>query len=140
MKEKNMYAKFETEIKIRPDDIDLNNHVHNTKFLDYVLAARYEQMKHNYKMSMDEFHRLNFNWVVSTTHIEYKRALKLDDEIFVRTQIGSMGGAQSKVNFWIIKKENNKTAAEGYIVYTMISIKSGRPARIPDEIMEKYSV
>ncbi|GAB6283208.1 MAG: hypothetical protein STSR0008_19660 [Ignavibacterium sp.] len=40
-----MYSTFESEIKIRPDDIDLNNHVHNTKYFDYVLAARYEQMK-----------------------------------------------------------------------------------------------
>jgi len=42
-----MNSIFETEITIRPDDIDLNNHVHNTKYLDYVQAARYEQMKNN---------------------------------------------------------------------------------------------
>jgi len=35
---------FESEIAIRPDDIDLNNHVHNTKYLDYVLAVRFVQM------------------------------------------------------------------------------------------------
>ena len=42
-----MYYIFETEITIRPDDIDLNNHVHNTKYLDHVQAPRYEQMKNN---------------------------------------------------------------------------------------------
>lgn len=35
-----MNSIFETEIAIRPDDIDLNNHVHNTKYLDYVLAIK----------------------------------------------------------------------------------------------------
>lgn len=135
-----MYSIFESEIKIRPDDIDMNNHVHNTKYLDFVLAARYEQMTNNYKMSMEEFHKINFNWVVSITHIEYKRALKLTDNILVRTQVDSVNGAQSKVKFWIVKKDNNKTAAEGYIIYTMVSLKSGRPTRIPDEIIKKYSV
>lgn len=135
-----MYSVFESEIKIRPDDIDLNNHVHNTKYLDYVLAARYEQMINNYKMSMEEFHNLDYNWVVSITYIEYKRALKLTDKILVRTQIDSVNGAQSKVNFWIVKMDNNKIAAEGYIIYTMISLKSGRPIRIPDEIIKKYSI
>ena len=134
------YSTFETEITIRPDDIDLNNHVHNTKYLDYVLAARYDQMKKDYKMSMSEFHNLDFNWVVSITHIEYKRALKLDDKIVVRTQVDSVNGAQCKVNFFIALKETNKTAAEGYIIYTMISTKSGRPVRIPDEIIERYSI
>lgn len=135
-----MYSAFETEIKIRPDDIDLNNHVHNTKYLDFVLAARYEQMVKDYKMSMEDFHRLNFNWVVSVTHIEYKRSLNLDDKIIVRTQIDSVNGAQSKVNFWIIKKETEKIAAEGHLIYTMVSLKTGRPVRIPNEIVDKYSI
>jgi len=135
-----MYSVFESEIKIRPDDIDLNNHVHNTKYLDYVLAARYEQMINNYKMSMEEFHNLDYNWVVSATYIEYKRALILGDKISVRTQIDSVNGAQSKVNFWIVKSENNKIAAEGYLLYTMVSLKSGRPVRIPEDIIKRYSV
>lgn len=135
-----MYSVFESEIKIRPDDIDLNNHVHNTKYLDFVLAARYEQMLKDYKMSMEDFHRLNFNWVVSVTHIEYKRSLNLDDKIIVRTQIDSVNGAQSKVNFWIIKKETEKIAAEGHLIYTMVSLKTGRPVRIPNEIIDKYSI
>lgn len=135
-----MYSVFETEITIRPDDIDMNNHVHNSKYLDFVLAARYEQMTNNYKMSMDKFHKLNFNWVVSIAHVEYKRALKLDDKILVRTKVDSIQGAQSQVNFWIVKKDDKKTAAEGYIIYTMISLKSGKPVRIPEEIVKMYSI
>ncbi len=135
-----MYSIFETEIYIRPDDIDMNNHVHNTKYLDYVLAARYDQMIKDYRMPMNEFHELDYNWVVSTTHIDYKRALKLDDKIVVRTQIDSVNGAQSKVNFWIVKKDTGKTAAEGYLIYTMISLTSGRPVRIPEEVIRRYSV
>ena len=49
------YSTFETDVAIRPDDIDMNNHVHNSKYLDLVLAARYDQMTRCYKMSMDEF-------------------------------------------------------------------------------------
>ena len=135
-----MYSIFESEIIIRPDDIDMNDHVHNTKYLDYVLAARYDQMQKDYKMSMSEFHKLDYNWIVSATHIEYKRALKLGDKIIVKTQIDFVSGAQSKINFWIVKKDSGKTAADGYLLYTMISKKTGKPVRIPDEIINKYSV
>lgn len=136
-----MYSTFETEITIRPDDIDMNNHVHNTKYLDYVLAARYDQMQKDYKMSMSEFHNSGYNWVISTTHIDYKRALTLNDKIVVVcTQLDSVNGAQCTVKFKILKKENHKLAAEGYLIYTMIDLKNGKPVRIPDEIIKKYSI
>ncbi|HMU44489.1 MAG TPA: thioesterase family protein [Ignavibacteriaceae bacterium] len=135
-----MYTAFETEITIRPDDIDMNNHVHNSKYLDYILAARYDQMKKDYKMPMEEFITLGFNWVVSSSFIEYKRALKLTDKIIVRTQLDSFSGAQSKVKFWVIKTDNNKTAAQGEIIYTMISLKSGKPIRIPEEVLKRYLI
>lgn len=134
-----MFSVFETEIIIRPDDIDLNNHVHNSKYLDYVQAARYDQMINSYKMSMEEFHRLGYNWVASTAHIEFKRPLKLGDKVVVKTQLKSYSGAQVTVNFWILKKDKNKVSAEGFLVYTMISLSSGKPVRIPDEIIERYS-
>jgi Predicted thioesterase len=118
----------------------MNNHVHNTKYFDFVLAARYIQMDKNYKMSMKEFFDLGYTWVISTSHIDFKRALKLDDEIIVRTQVAEVSGAQCKVNFWIFIKATKKVSAEGYINYTMIFTNSGRPARIPEFIVEKYSI
>ncbi len=39
-----VYSKFETELAVRPDDIDLYQHVHSTRYLDCLLAARFEQM------------------------------------------------------------------------------------------------
>lgn len=135
-----MFTVFASEITIRPDDIDLNNHVHHTKYLDYVLAARYIQMKEKYKMAMSEFHKLELNWLVSTTHIDYKRALKLEDKILVKTQSESANGAQSRVLFWIVNKETNKVAAEGYIIYTLISMKTGKPVRIPEDVIQIFSV
>ena len=48
-------TRFETELHVRPDDIDMNQHVHSSRYQDYVLAARYDQMARCYKVSMDEF-------------------------------------------------------------------------------------
>ena len=87
-----VYSTFETEVKIRPDDIDMNNHVHYSKYLDYLLAARYEQMKNDYKISMEEFVERGFGWVASTLHIDYKRGLTLTDTALVKAQIESASG------------------------------------------------
>lgn len=135
-----MYSIFETEIAIRPDDIDMNNHVHNTKYLDFVQAARFHQMKNNYNMSMEEFYALGLNWFASAAHIVFKRSLKLGNTALVKTQLKSYNGAQVTVNFWILNKETGKLAAEGFLDYTMVSMKTGRPLRIPDDIIKRYSV
>lgn len=137
----NTYAVFETEITIRQDDIDLNNHVHSSKYFDYVLHARFEQMRLNYKMSMEEFIERGYSWFASVAHMEFKRALSLTDRhAIVKTQIESITGAQVKVLFWIVNKRTNKVAAEGYGLYTLVDIKTGKAVRIPEDIMQKYTV
>lgn len=50
-----MHTKFDSEIIVRPSEIDINRHVHQSVYLDYVLFARWDQMKRCYKMSMGEF-------------------------------------------------------------------------------------
>ncbi|HET55259.1 MAG TPA: acyl-CoA thioesterase [Ignavibacteria bacterium] len=136
----NKYSIFETELTIRPDDIDMNNHVHNSKYLDYVLAARYDQMRKDYKVTMEDFLERGFTWVVSQVNINYKRALILTDKIIVRTQVDDFNRSQSIVNFEIVKKENGKVAADGQFIYTMINVETGRPAKIPEDFIAKYTI
>lgn len=136
----NIYSTFTSEIIIRPDDIDMNNHVHFSKYLDYFLAARYEQMERDYKISMEEFIEMRLNWVASSMNINYKRPLKLGDTAIVKTQMDTFQGAQVSVHFWIYRKKTNKLAAEGNGVFTLINIDNGRPARITKEITDRYSI
>src|SRR3954454_16131215 len=83
-------TKFETEMQVRPDDIDMFQHVHSSRYLDYLLAARFEQMERCYKMPMQEFLKLGLGWVVKTSHFEYKRPLCLAEWFTVRTWIEDM--------------------------------------------------
>ncbi len=138
--DKKEYAIFSTEIIVRPDDIDMNNHVHFSRYLDYFLAARYDQMGRCYKLSMEEFIEMGYNWVASNMNINYKRALKLGDVAIVKTQISSFNGAQVKANFWIYNKKTNKLISDGYGNFTLININNLKPARIPQEILDKYLV
>ena len=134
------YSKFETELAVRPDDIDMNNHVHNSRYLDYVLAARYDQMKRCYKMSMDEFISLGLGWVVKACLIEFKRPVVLGNTILVRTWIEKIESARVTVRFEIIKKDSHKLASDGYFEYSMINLKTGRAEKIPQNIIRKYSI
>lgn len=134
------YAVFESELQVRPDDIDMNNHVHNSKYFDYVLAARYDQMERFYKMPMEEFLALNFGWVINTAFVEYKRPLLLGDRFTVKTWIISIAKKDLKVGFEIYRNKTGKLCCNGWFDYTMVNTKTGRSEVIPEWIIEKYAI
>jgi acyl-CoA thioester hydrolase/thioesterase-3 len=133
-------TKFETELQVRPDDIDMFQHVHASRYQDYVLAARFDQMKRCYKMSMEEFMAQDLGWFVNDFYIEYKRQLKLAECFTVRTWVEQCFRTGVKVQFEIIKKDSQKLSSRGYSNYGLIHLASGRPATIPEEILVKYSI
>lgn len=140
MSENILFSKFESEISVRPDDIDMNNHVHNAKYFDYVLAARYDQMERCYKMSMNEFIARGFGWVVSSCAMQFKRPLKLGDTAIVRTHIQEVRTNGVNVLFEILRKETGKLCVDGVFEYTIVNLKTQRAEKIPDDIIQKYSI
>ncbi len=134
------FSRFKTEYTVRPDDIDMFQHVHNSKYLDYVLAARYDQMRDFYKMTMEEFIIDGFGWVVQTAHINYKRPMVMGEKFSVETGIESMNQRGSRVNFEIKIMKTNKVSCDGWFDYILIDLKTGRSAKVTPKMIEKYSI
>lgn len=138
--EKNEYSIFETELRVRPDDIDMFNHVHNSKYFDYVLAARYEQMEKFYKMPMEEFLNSGFGWVVRTAHVDYKRPLVMGELLKIRTGILTINEKGCRVQFEIENTRTGKIASDGWFDYVMIDTTTGKGCKVSEEMIKAYSV
>jgi acyl-CoA thioester hydrolase/thioesterase-3 len=134
------FARFESEMEVRPDDIDMFQHVHSSRYQDYVLAARFDQMKRCYRMSMEEFLARGMGWFVQTAHLEYKRQLGLGEKFTVRTWVGEILATGVCVEFEIFKLPSRKVACSGHFIYALIDMSSRRAIPIPADVMEKYSV
>jgi acyl-CoA thioester hydrolase/thioesterase-3 len=135
-----VYSKFETELQVRPDDIDMYQHVHSSRYMDYVLAARFEQMERCYKMPMAEFQKHGFGWFMAATEMNFRRALELGDRFVVRTWIEKFTLIGLRVRFEIDRAGGGKRCCDGWCDYVMISLETARPVRIPDWILHKYSI
>ncbi|MEC5126705.1 thioesterase family protein [Verrucomicrobiales bacterium BCK34] len=134
------FSAFTSMVQVRPDDIDMNQHVHNAKYFDYVLTARYDQMERCYGMSMEAFLERGFSWVVRASYMEHKRPLRIGDTAAVKTAVTEIRERGVKVSFDITKEADSKTVAKGWLDYAMVSLQSGRPQPIPDDIIQIYSV
>ena len=131
---------YETEMQVRPDDIDMFQHVHSSRYMDYVLAARFDQMGKFYKMPMSEFLEHGFGWVINTSTIQYKRPLKLGDTFIVKTNLVEMEKTGCIVKFSIINKLTGKLSCDGEFHYTMINLKTARAETVPQWIIDRYSI
>jgi acyl-CoA thioester hydrolase len=133
------YRKFESELAVRPDDIDMNNHVHTSRYMDYVLYARYDQMGRCYGMPIDRFLEQGWSWYVKSCTIDFKRSLGLGDTVLVRTWLDSFAKSDALVRFEIYKKGTMKLAASGTLLNTMVSVATGRAETIPDWVIRQYA-
>ncbi|MCD0489613.1 acyl-CoA thioesterase [Pedobacter sp. MC2016-14] len=138
--EKAAYSIFESELKVRPDDIDMFNHVHNSKYFDYVLAARYEQMELFYKMPMESFLESGFGWVVRTAYVDFKRPLILGDVVKVRTGILTINEKGCRVQFEMENQRTKKIAADGWFDYVMIDTHTGKGCKVNEDMIRAYSI
>jgi YbgC/YbaW family acyl-CoA thioester hydrolase len=135
-----VFSRFETELEVRPDDIDMFQHVHASRYQDYVLAARFEQMKRCYKMSMEDFLARGLGWFVLTAHLEYKRQLSLGEQFIVKTWVQEIFETGVRVDFEILKKPSRKISCTGYFSYALIDLATRRIVPLPQDVLEKYSI
>mgnify|MGYP001370567937 FL=1 len=135
-----VYSKFETEMQVRPDDIDMYQHVHSSRYMDYVLAARFDQMERCYLMPMSEFQKRGYGWFMATSHMKFRRPLGLGDRFVVRTWIEEFTSVGVKVQFQIVRRADLQLSCDGWFDYVMVSIETARAVRVPADIRAKYSV
>ncbi|MBM3920632.1 MAG: acyl-CoA thioesterase [Sphingomonadales bacterium] len=131
---------YTTRLQVRPDDIDMFGHVHSSRYMDFVLAARFEQMERCYRMSMQEFLDHNLGWYLSAAELRFLRPLKMGDFMDVQTRIVEMGTASVRVEFTILLSASGKTSCKGWAEYVLVDVKSGRSKSIPDWIIQRYSL
>ena len=135
-----VFARFETELAVRPDDIDLYQHVHSTRYLDYVLAARFDQMDRCYGMSMKAFAARGLGWFMKAANIQYRRPLGMGDQMIVRTWITEFHPDGVRVGFEIVRADNGKRVCDGHCDYTLVTLEDGRATPIPEDVRAKYGV
>ena len=134
-------SRFRSSFTVRPDDLDLFQHVHSSRYQDYLLAARFDQMERCYGISMNTFIEKGFGWFVSEFHIQYKGQLGLGDRFDVTTWIESIQAASVRVHFEIDRTSPTaQRCCYGESRYVLIKLDSGRPTRIPPWVRQAYSV
>ena len=83
-----------SKMKVRFHDCDPFNHLNNSRYIDYMLTARGDQLLENYDFDIYRIAReQSVGWVSAQTQISYLSPALLAEEILIQTQLIAYSGS-----------------------------------------------
>lgn len=112
---------LESTMKVRFHDCDPFNHLNNSRYLDYIITARGDQLIEQY--NLDIYHMANaegVGWVAAQTQIAYAEPAQLMEEVLIQTQLLSFSrkSVQVEGSMW----SSNKTALKALMWTTLVHV------------------
>ena len=85
---KEMKKIIESTMKVRFHDCDPFNHLNNSRYIDYIMTARGDQLLDNYDFDIYRIAREELvGWVTAQTQISYLSPAFLAEELLIQTQL-----------------------------------------------------
>lgn len=127
---------IEMDIKVRTYDIDSAGHVSNIHYLYWMEDMRLEVMERYFPMK--PLLEQGYQPVITATHIEYKRAVKLFDKPKGYMWIKEVGKVSYTFEGQIFVGETLATHA----IHTGVFVDpvSGRPRKLPTEFVQAFQL
>ena len=130
------HGPFELEFEVRPEDIDLLNHVNNVVYLKWVQEVA---IAHWTRAAPAEAQAALF-WVVVRHEIDYRRPALLGDHLIARTWVGPATRRQFERNTEILRAGDRTLLARARTLWCPMSTATGRPTQVSESVRAAFSV
>ena len=120
------------EIIVRPTEIDVNGHVNNAKFVEYLEWGREEWYERN-GLPYDQLHAMGATTVTVNINLNYRRECRQGERLTIVTRPERLG----RTSFTLaqeIRKVDGEVAADATIVLVTIDPTSRKPCVVPQKL------
>ena len=125
---------FEMTFTAAPGHIDELGHVNNAVWVQWIQQVAVA----NWDSIAQPAHRDRYFWVVVRHEIDYLRAAHEGDEIVARTWVGDAPQGARFDRFVEFSGADGKTCVRARTVWAMLDRSSGRPLRVPPEVVAPF--
>jgi acyl-CoA thioester hydrolase len=124
---------------VRPEHIDELGHAGNVSWIQWVNDAA---IAHSGSIGLTgEFYReFGTVWVVRRHDIEYFASALAGELLVAATWVANMRGATSLRRTHFTRPADGKLLARAATTWALIEASSGRPRRVPVELMRRYGL
>jgi acyl-CoA thioester hydrolase len=128
---------FAYAFEVDPADIDELGHANNVVWIRWVNEAA---IAHSRAVGLgpDAYFSMRVLWVVRRHDIEYLVPALSGEALEAVTWVATLRGATSLRRTLIRRKRDRRLLARAATTWALIDLESGRPRRIPKEILARY--
>lgn len=126
--------------KIRFQDCDPFNHLNNSKYIDYLINAREDQIEKEY--DLDVYAHIKNNqagWVVTSHQIAFLKPAFLMEEVTIESQLMSFDENKLQVEMRMMDKSGQKLKSLLWTQFTYVDLKTQQKASHPKYLMELFT-
>jgi acyl-CoA thioester hydrolase len=128
---------FRMEVVARPEDVDEQGHVSNLVYVRWVQdVARAHSDAVGY--DLETYVHIGSTFVVRKHEVSYILPAFAGDRIALLTHVAWWRAAISERRTRIVRVADGKELGRAATLWAFVSIKNGRPRRIPAEIREAF--
>lgn len=126
-------------VPVTARDIDELDHASNVSYVRWVLDAA---LSHSSAVGLDvaAFRARGQVFVVHRHELDYLRPALAGDLLTVETRVIEMRTASSVRETLIHREGDDKLLFHGRTSWAFIDLRSGRPARIPDDVRARFAL
>jgi acyl-CoA thioester hydrolase len=126
-----MASPFQITIAVHPSDIDELGHVNNVVYVRWIQ----EVAAAHWSSAASPEIRDKYAWVVLRHEIDYKNPAFIDTEVCGSTWVGAHAGARFERYVKLESAPHKKLLVEAKTIWCLLDAKTGRPTRIPEEVL-----
>ncbi|RZK26521.1 MAG: acyl-CoA thioesterase [Flavobacterium sp.] len=130
---------LESIVRVEYQDCDPFNHLINARYIDYIMAARTEQLLENYGFNTSDLvYKHGIGWVSALTQISYLSPAVWMEQIIIETRLINFSDASLQVEACVWNKERTRMKAVMWARLVHFNIRSQRSHRHSDVLMKFF--
>ena len=122
-------------VRVRPGDIDEQNHVNNTVYLRWIQDVATA----HWKSLASAQSQAAIGWIVLRHEIDYKLPASFGDEIVLRTWVGQASRLKFERFTEVRRRIDNQLLSQARTLWVPIDVRTGKPTRVSAELRAQFS-
>jgi acyl-CoA thioester hydrolase len=127
----------ESRVRIRFKDCDPHGHLYNTRFIEYMLEAREDQLIEHYGLNlMDYAEQRKMAWILVKNEISYLKEAKRNEFVIIKTSLIHTSEKSLAVEYQMWTDDKSELKAILWSKFIHVDMQNKKTTPHPNDIQE----